>query len=222
MVENSNSTNGTGTAVQHYTPDNDGWTDPIDPESGRQIQGELLTFNDKQFFAGSGKYKDELAIGTQLVAVGVKAGFKLWQDGACLKFVTEIDGRFPRRAELGHNDESLWKPGPDGKPDDPFQNSRELRLFNPATGEEYTFCTHTKGGCRAVDKLKSSFLNALGEHPGQRPVVSLQWKPMPTDYGMKSKPYFHIVGWYPPNVQKANVQKAAIARNSDMDDDIPF
>jgi len=92
MVENSNSTNGTGTAVQHYTPDNDGWTDPIDPESGRQIQGELLTFNDKQFFAGSGKYKDELAIGTQLVAVGVKAGFKLWQDGACLKFVTEIDG----------------------------------------------------------------------------------------------------------------------------------
>jgi hypothetical protein len=221
MPDNSNSAD-TGTAMQTYTPNNDGWNDPIDPESGRQIQGTLLTFNDKQFLAGSGKYKEELAVGTQLVAVAVKAGFKFWQDGTCLKFVTEIDGHFPRRDELGHDEKSLWEPGSDGKPTDPFQNSRELRLFNPVTGEEYTFCTHTKGGRGAVDTLKSSFLNAQREHSGQRPIVSLEWKPMPTDFGMKSKPYFRIVGWYPPNVQKANVQKAVIARNSDMDDDIPF
>jgi hypothetical protein len=178
-----------GTVVQLYTSDSAVRTSP------RQLQGTLLTFVDKQFFAGAGRYKMEVPAGTRFVVVEVRAGWKRWQDQKVAEFVTEIRGHYPQRYELGHTDESNWPRGPGGKSADVWQDSREVLLMNETDYSGFTFCTATGGGRAAVDALRRSMQNANLLRPGQMPIIELQWLPMHTDYGTKSKPDLRIVGW---------------------------
>jgi hypothetical protein len=197
MQENSNNA---GTAVQAYTYVDDGWNSPIeDDTSGRQIQGTLMRYDDKQWY--SGKEKTVIPNGTRFIALGIKAGWKLWENGKVVEFVTEIDGHYPKRHELGHDDESAWECGPDDKPSDPFQNSREVLLIDPHTCAAYTFCTASAGGRSAVDDLKNAVRNARRLRPGVAPVVSLEWQVMDTKYGRRSKPDFKIVEWSIPGAE---------------------
>jgi hypothetical protein len=193
--DNSNST-----ALQAYTPVDDGWNSPIDDDtSGRQIQGTLLRFDDKQWY--SGKEKSVIPNGTRLIALSIKKGWKRWEDGKVADFVAEIDGRYPERHELGYDDESVWECGPDDKPSDPFQNSREVLLIDPHSFSAYTFCTASGGGRSAVDDLKNAVRNARRLRPGVVPMVSLEWQPMDTKRGMKSKPHLKIVDWSIPGAE---------------------
>ena len=158
MEHNSNNAD-SGTAVQAYTPVDDGWNSPIDDDnSGRQIQGTLLRFDDKQWFAG--KERTVVPNGSRFIALGTKAGWKRWENGKVVDFMTEIDGNYPKRHELGYSDESKWECGPDDKPTDPLQNSREVLLIDPHTCTAYTFCTSSAGGRSAVDDLKNAVRNA--------------------------------------------------------------
>jgi len=68
MVDNLNNTD-TGTAMQAHKPVDDGWNSPIEDEgAGRQIQGTLLRYDDKQWFTG--KEKTVIPNGTRLIALG--------------------------------------------------------------------------------------------------------------------------------------------------------
>jgi hypothetical protein len=179
----------TGTVVPLYTSD-----DAV-RHSPRQLQGTLLTFVDKQYFAGSGQYKTEIPTGTRFVVMEVRAGWKRWESGKVAEFVTSVHGHYPFRYELGFLDEANWPRGPGGKSADPWQDSREVLLMRETDFGEYTFCTSTGGGRAAVDALQRSMQNANLLRPGQMPVIELQWRAMHTDYGTKSKPDLRIVGW---------------------------
>jgi hypothetical protein len=133
-----------------YTPD-DGDFNSVD--DGRQIRGALISFADKQWFTGSGKYKEELPAGTRLVVVGVRRGWKHWRDGEVVEFRQEVDGHYPRREELGDLDEATWECGLTDSPTDPWQDSREAVMVNPDDYTEYTYCTSSGGGRRACDQL---------------------------------------------------------------------
>jgi hypothetical protein len=199
MADNLNNTD-TGTAVQAYTPGDGGWNSPVDDDtSGRQIEGTLLRFDDKQWFAG--KEKSVIPNGTRFIALGIKAGWKRWENGKVVDFVTEIDGHYPKRHELGYDDESTWECGPDDRPDDPMKNSREVLLIDPHTCATFTYCCATAGGRSAVDDLKNTVRNARRLRPGVVPLVSLEWQVMPTKFGMKSKPYLRIVDWSIPGAE---------------------
>jgi hypothetical protein len=215
MEDNPNKAN-TGTAMQAHTPVNDGWNSPIDDDTGgRQIDGTLLRYDDKQWLVG--KEKTVIPNGTRFIVLGIKTGWKRWENGNVVEFVTEIDGHYPRRQELGYEDESAWECGPDDKPTDPWQNSREGLLIDPHTCAAYTFCTASAGGRSAVDDLKNAVRNARRLRPGVVPVVSLEWQVMDTKYGRKSKPYFKIVDWSIPGAEVT-----AIAHDSGgMNDPIP-
>jgi hypothetical protein len=190
----------TGTAVQAYTPADDGWNSPIEDDSaGRQINGMLLRYDDKLWLAG--KEKTPIAGGTRFIAVDIRAGWKRWENGKVANFITEVDGHYPKRHELGYSDESTWECGPDDKPADPLQNSREVLLINPQTCAAYTFCTASAGGRSAVDDLKNAVRTARRLRPGVVPVVELGWQPMSTKFGMKSKPYFKAVDWIVPGAE---------------------
>ena len=90
MVDNSNNTD-TGTAMQAHKPVDDGWNSPIEDDGGgRQIQGTLLRYDDKQWFTG--KEKTVIPNGTRLIALDIKKGWKRWGNGKVVEFVTEIDG----------------------------------------------------------------------------------------------------------------------------------
>jgi hypothetical protein len=208
----------TDTAVQSYTPDTDGWNSPIDYTGawrGAQIRGTLLTFSDKQFLTGTGKFKEEIPIGTRLTVLAIYAGWKRWQDGRVVEFITGIEDRYPQRRELGYTDESKWACGPGGKPSDPWQDSRQVTLISRDDYSEYTFCTSSGGGRAAVDALRNSVMSARLFQPGQLPIVELGWKPMSTNFGMKSKPSLRIVGWW-----KSETTTTAVLDNS-LDDPIP-
>ena len=106
-----------------YKPVDDGWNSPVDDDTGgRQIQGTLLRYDDKQWFAG--KEKTVIPNGSRYIALDIKTGWKRWENGKVVDFVTEVDGHYPKRHELGYTDESKWECGPDDKPTDPLQNSR--------------------------------------------------------------------------------------------------
>ncbi|MET0705306.1 MAG: hypothetical protein ABWY82_00465, partial [Tardiphaga sp.] len=157
MVDNLNNTD-TGTAMQAHKPVDDGWNSPIEDEgAGRQIQGTLLRYDDKQWFTG--KEKTVIPNGTRLIALDIKKGWKRWGNGKVVEFVTEIEGHYPKRHELGHDDERVWECGPGDKPTDPWQNSREALLIDPHTCAAYTFCTASGGGRSAVDDLKNAVRN---------------------------------------------------------------
>jgi hypothetical protein len=185
----------TGTVVQLYTSSVSGRDSPT-VDDARQIQGTLLTFSDKTYYAGTGRFKEEVQLGTRLVALGIRAGWKRWEGGKVAEFVTQIDRRYPQRFQLGFTDEGKWPRGPDGKSADPWQDSREVVLINQDDYTGFTFCTSSGGGRAAVDALKNSMRSARLLQPGQLPIVALEWRPMNTKFGMKAKPCLQIVGWW--------------------------
>jgi hypothetical protein len=164
--------------------------------SPHQIRGTLLTFADRQYLAGVGQFKTEVPLGQRFIVLETRAGWRRWEGGRIVEFVTEINGHYPHRAQLGHTDERAWGPGPGGKPADPWQDEREALLLREIDLAEYTFAIATGGGRAAVDDLRRSMQNANLLRPGQFPVIELAWRPMHTSYGTKSKPDFKIVGWW--------------------------
>ena len=208
-----NSTN-SSTAVRVIPPSDGGWNSPIDDDtSGRQIEGALLRFDNGW---STGKEKTPIANGTRQVALGIKTGWKRWENGKVVEFVSEINGHYPKRDELGHDDQELWEPGPGGEPFDPWQNSREVLLMDPLTCVALTFCTASAGGRSAVDDLKNAVRNGRRLRPGVVPLISLESQAMPTRYGMKSKPYLKIVDWSVPGAEVT-----ALAPPDDLNDKIP-
>ena len=201
-------------AVLATSPNDGGWNSPFDDDAScRQIQGSLLRWDNKW---STGKEKTPIADGTRLAALGIKACYKRWENGKVVEFVSEINGHYPKRDELGHDDQELWECGPDGSPSDPWQNSREVLLMDPHTCTALTFCTASAGGRSAVDDLKNAVRNARRLRPGVVPLISLESQAMPTRYGMKSKPYLKIVDWSVPGAEVT-----ALAPPDDLNDKIP-
>jgi hypothetical protein len=181
-----------GIVVPLYTSSNVVRTSP------HTIRGTLLTFADRQYLAGVGKFRTEVPLSTRFIVVETRAGCRRWEGGRIVEFVTEINGHYPQRHELGHTDERAWAPGPGGKPADPWQDCREALLLREIDLTEFTFAIATGGGRAAVDDLRRSMQNANLLRPGQFPIIELQWRPMNTAFGTKAKPDLRIVGWWRP------------------------
>ena len=186
------STKTTGTIVRLYSSNDVGRNSP------HQIKGTLLTFADRQYLAGVGQYRTEVPLGTRFIVLDTRAGWRRWEGGRIVEFVTEINGHYPQRHELGHTDQRAWGPGPGGKPADPWQDAREALLLREVDFSEYTLAIATGGGRAAIDSLARSMQNADLLRPGQFPVVELAWQPMHTAWGTKAKPDLRIVGWWQP------------------------
>ena len=198
-----------GTVVALYS------SNDVRRDSPHSIRGTLKTFVDGRYYDGVGKYKTEAPNGERYVVMDVRAGHRRWENGQIVEFVTEINGHYPQRHELGHTDQRAWAPGPGGKPADPWQDSREVVLLREVDFAEYTFATSSGGGRAAVDSLRRSIQNANSLRPGQYPIVELGWRPMQTAFGMKSKPDFKIVGWWRPE------QPSIAPPDNDLNDPIP-
>jgi hypothetical protein len=181
-----------GTVLRLYTSDTVGRNSP------HQIRGTLLTFADRQYLAGVGQFRTEVPLGARFICLETRAGWRRWEGGKIVEFVSEVHGHYPQRYELGHTDERTWGPGPGGKPADPWQDAREALLLREIDFAEFTFAIATGGGRVAIDTLRRSMQNANLLRPNQFPIVELAWLPMHTSYGTKSKPDFKIVGWWVP------------------------
>jgi hypothetical protein len=203
-VDDSTKT-GSGTIVQLYTASSAVRNSP------HAIRGTLLTFADRQYLAGVGQFKTEVPLGQRFIVLETRAGWRRWEGGRIVEFVSEVHSHYPQRHELGHTDERSWGPGPGGKPADPWQDAREALLLREVDLVEYTFATSSGGGRVAIDTLRRSMQNANLLRPNQFPIVELAWLPMHTSYGTKSKPDFKIVGWWVPETTTSIAPPDAIA-----------
>jgi hypothetical protein len=201
---------------------NDGWGDAADEAGERVVRGTLLKFSDWNWTAG--KEGRTIEKGTELIALATAAAWVKWVDGKPAQYEMRPLGRaLVGRESLGDLDEDSWPAGPDGRPRDPWQNTRFVHLVDPKTAEAFTFSTSSWGGRECVTGLGDQVQRMRCARPGAVPVVALDAAPMQTKYGRKSKPVLRIVGWKGGAIDEPQqLIEANPARGRDMDDEIPF
>jgi len=203
----------------------DGWGDTAAEMDSQFIRGTLMKFADWRWTKG--KEGDKVEEGTQFLAIGTAAAQVKWAGGKPVQYVMRQPGKaLPDRDELGDHDESLWELGPDNRPRDPWQNTRFVYFLDPISMEMLTFSTSSGGGRSAVINLADQIkrMRELGRS-GAIPVVELSAEPMPTKFGLKSKPLFKVVKWYGGGRESGGGPKeiAPPSLSEEMnDDEIPF
>jgi hypothetical protein len=71
-----------------------------------------------------------------------------------------------------------------------------MHLLDAATGEIMTFWTNRIGGNIAVGQLSDQVAFMRRVRPGAVPVIALEAKDMPTQFGgTKPRPHFKVLGW---------------------------
>jgi hypothetical protein len=202
----------------------DGWGDAAAESAERIIKGTLLKFADWTW--SKGKEGTKVEDGATLVALDSAAGWVKWADGKPAEYRMRQPGRrLPDREELGDTNEDDWEAGPDGRPKDPWQNTRFVYLVDPTSAEAFTFSTSSWGGRGAVADLADQIQRVRYSRPGAVPVVELHAAPMLTKFGKKSKPFFKVIDWRGGNGGSAPPQienKGGSNAERVFDDAIPY
>lgn len=194
----------------------DGWS-AVPSTGSSSIRGKLLKFTNGEFLIG-----EEAVNGRELVAVGALTAWVRWAGGRPSEMRETLPGQpHPRREELGELDAAAWEKGLDGNPSDPWRDSRNLFLVDPATGAEFTFATSSWGGRSAIEDLARQIGNVRAAHPKAAPIVKLAVEKMKTRFGLKPKPLFEIVGWKGVD-GPAQVAEPAPNLAATLDDDLPW
>jgi hypothetical protein len=197
--------------------------------SGQFIRGQMIKYNDGLYIVDKTQQLPE----EPLVAVGTTMAWVKWEDGKPIEHRVTVAGQIhPDRDDLPDQDDSLWPPGVDGKPADPWKDTRYLYFVNPRTGADYTFVTDSYGGRRAVGNLKSKINNVRMAYPGAAPVIKLTTAPFKTQYGMKKRPEFEVVGWRnsdgdgslatKPNDAPPKLVERLATKQPEFEDEVPF
>ena len=148
-----------------------------------------------------------------------------WEDNRPVEYVwPRPSGLLPARESLGHDDESAWPDGLDGKPKDPWQNTRFIYLTDTKTAETHTFTNSTAGMRHCYSALATAVANMRRAHPHAFPMVELENVPMKTKVGSKLRPHLKIVDWtgLEPKVLQARAMQIEAQRVDELDDAIPF
>jgi hypothetical protein len=205
----------------------DGWADAAAENAERVLRGTLLKFADWTWTKG--KEGTKVPDGTKLVALGTVAAWVKWRDGKRVDYrFREVGCRLPEREELDDLDEFDWEVGPDGKPKDPWQNTRFVHLVDPVSAELFTFRTSSWGGRGAVADVGDQIQRVRFTNAGAVPVVELCAAPMQTKFGRKSKPLFKVVEWRKGGSLVENdepqpqLEHASSKSAKALDDDIPW
>jgi hypothetical protein len=89
-----------------------------------------------------------------------------------------------------------WPPDLNGQPQHPWKLTHYLYLLNVSTGEISTSWSNTTGGRIAVGHLSDQVAFMRKHRPDAIPVIALESRDMPTQYGgTKPRPHFEILGW---------------------------
>jgi hypothetical protein len=198
-----------------------GW-DSVPAES--LVRGRLLKFTDGNYLLSgvAGTLNGAILVVTGVVTLWVE-----WRDGLPVRqLVTQPGQRHPDRDELGDLNTEEWPLGRDGKPNDPWQDTRYLYLLDPTTSEEFTFTTSSWGGRKAIGDLKNQVANVRAAHPEAVPVIRLDKEMWKTKHGPQPKPLFIVVDWKLPSGEAIQQQQikppAKRSARDEFNDEVPF
>jgi hypothetical protein len=107
---------------------NDGFS--VREKTTGTIIGKMIKFQDGRHIVDK---TETLPADTTLVAVGVVTVWVNWVDGKPIDHrVTQPGQQHPERDELPDQDQSLWQPGLNDEPSDPWRDTRYLHLIGTA------------------------------------------------------------------------------------------
>jgi hypothetical protein len=187
--------------------------------SGRSVEGELLKFSKYDDWL-AGKDGTRIASGTKLVAQmsSLQVGWIRWDDGKPVEYRM---GHVPeRRSDLDTQDKAMWPVDTDGKPRDLWQFTNSLVLVNTETEAVYTFQPSSRGGIGAIGELCRAYGKRMRSHPDELPVVVLDmssYQHRVKELGEIRVPVLRVAEWVP-----GEATAAAVGKQDDMDDPIPF
>lgn len=143
------------------------------------IEGSLLRFTKSGDWI-AGQEEEDIPEGTELI-MGLntlKRGWVKWADqkpvDSRMGLVSE--GFRPcNREELGDLDEDEWEKDDDDNSRDPWQDTMQVLLKDPESGEVYTYATASKSGKTALGEVAQVYGDRLqdGEDPDAMPVIKL-------------------------------------------------
>jgi hypothetical protein len=184
------------------------------------VKGKTLRFKDDMYLADK---TDIIEIGTEMTVVAMATCWVKWdaERKVVETRVTPSGEVHPQRVALDCNDPNEWSAGLDGKPADPWRDSRYLYLIG-SQAEQFTFITSTIGGLRAVADLQDQILLYRRARPGACPTIKLAVADMPSKYGTRSRPSFKVIGWHEPQANgAAKPLPPTLSAGEVLDDEIP-
>ena len=220
--EDEETTNNTAVAM---ISEDDGFAAAAAEADRHLIQGQIMKFVDGAWTIN----KASVEKGARFVPVKLAMAWVRWEIQRPVQYVwPKPNGYLPARETLGDLDESGWPPGLDGKPKDPWQNTRFIYLTDVKTAETHTFTNSTAGIRHAYSALAQAVATMRRAQKGALPVVELDSMPMKTKIGPKLRPHFKIVDWKPgaghaeQAVQPIEPPKRRDEYDDARFDDVPF
>ena len=166
---------------------------PAIDTSERLIHGSLLKCVDGRWSTQD----DPDMTGTQLLALTTAKAIQRWQlkepvdtvvdTGAGLPDIDELNAKIPR---------TEWELGLDGQPRPPWQRQYVVYLLDTSDASIFTFANGTIGARIAWERLvdRVSWMRAL-RGAAVFPLITLDSRPMKTQFGIKQRPEFSITDW---------------------------
>jgi hypothetical protein len=136
--------------------------------------------------------RDGVPLPSPLLAIGVSTFLRSYKP----KYDENRERPLPSAASLNEAiPRSEWPTGLNGQLEGPWKLNYEILLLYPATGTLYAFSNSTWGAQLCHDALQDQVMT-MRMLRGRRvcPVVIPDKRPMPTDFGMKSRPHLQLTG----------------------------
>ena len=161
--------------------------------SERLIHGSLLKCVDGRW----GTQDDPDMTGHQLLALMTAKAIQRWQlkepvdtivdTGTGLPDIDELNAEIPR---------AEWEAGLDGQPRPPWQRQYVVYLLATHDASIFTFANGTIGARIALERLvdRVNWMRAL-RGATVFPLITLDSRPMKTQFGTKLRPEFSITDW---------------------------
>jgi hypothetical protein len=169
--------------------DDDGFGGSI--ADSRFIRGQILRWSD----TGGWSDRDGLRPPEELLVLACNEGLQRWKGKKAESITTKP---LPSPEELNASvPVAEWEPGIDGKLKPPWAHVAIVYLIDPRTAGLFTYLNSTIGAHIAWDVLREK-VRTMRALRGERVValVRLSTRPMKTtNFGMKTRPEFEIVGW---------------------------
>ena len=155
---------------------NEDWDDDYIEEEGGPA-AEYLRFNATKGAWIHGSENTELLCGTNCLAfvLGMRRGFIKFngtgQEPEKYMAFAASSSKVTRES-LGDLDETKW-PAVNGKAQDPWQQYREIDLYDIESGQQFTWTAANAGSVMAVRRLVEQYHNGKHAHPDMLPVIEL-------------------------------------------------
>ena len=190
---NAETQNALTTTTDHLVAVIDGWDAQANDSAASPMKGSSIKFDNGAYFIG--REKTLIQPDRQFVAIDVREGWLFLKKDTPAEYdMRAIGGPKPPRPN-SFSDPSEWPDGLDGKPADPWRYAKFLYLLDPLSAEVFTFTSSTTGGRIGISDLTAQIQLMRSTRPGAVPLVELQSRQMKTKFGMKPRPFFHVMSW---------------------------